>query len=213
MTLPDGKESMGQTGHYLDGSYDHKGRFASYWHQADELRAFSPKKSLEIGVGNGFLSGYLRSRGLDVTTLDVDPALKPDVTGSVLSMPFSDGSFDAVGCFEVLEHLPYDDFPKALSEILRVCSAGAVISVPDHTPVYRLDIELPLIGEIRRLIPHPCPRLKPHEFDGTHYWMIGAAQYPLSRIKADIAASGFKLEKTYRVFEFYGHRFFVLKKG
>jgi SAM-dependent methyltransferase len=198
--------------HYLSEDYDHKGRFMSYWHQASELRAFKPKKVLEIGVGNGFLSGYLRSRGMNVTTVDIDPALKPDITGSVLSLPLADGAFDVVGCFEVLEHLPFEDFPKALSEMRRVCTAGAVISVPDHTPVYRFDVELPLIGEIRRLIPHPFPRLKPHEFDGTHYWMIGAAQFPLKRVLETIKHSGFRIRGTYRVFEFYGHRFFVLEK-
>lgn len=174
--------------------------------------SMNPSKVLEIGVGNGFLSSYLRRRGVALTTLDIDAGLKPDITGSVLSLPLEDRAFDIVGCFEVLEHLPYEDFPKALSEIRRVCSKGAVISVPDHTPVYRVDIELPRIGAIRRLIPHPFPRLKPHEFDGTHYWLIGAAQYPLKRIEEDIRAAGFSIRRTYRVFEFYGHRFFVLDK-
>jgi SAM-dependent methyltransferase len=201
------------TDHYFSGDYDNKGRFMSYWHQANELIALKPRKVLEIGVGNGFLSGYLKRRGFDVTTLDIDPALKPDITGSVLSLPLPDGSFDAVGCFEVLEHLPFENFPEALSEIRRVCSGGAVISVPDHTPVYRVNVELPRIGEIRRLIPHPFPRLKPHEFDGTHYWMIGAQQYPLGRIKEAILTSGFRIKSTYRVFEFYGHRFFVLERA
>lgn len=198
--------------HYFKPDYDTKGRFISYWHQADELLSLPPGKILEIGVGNGFLSAYLRRRGAGLTTLDIDPALKPDITGSVLSIPLGDGTFDAVGCFEVLEHLPYEEFPKALSEIRRVCSGRAVFSVPDHTPVYRFNIELPLIGEIRRLIPHPFPRLRPHEFDGTHYWVIGKSQYPLRRIEADIRAAGFAIRKTYRVFEFYGHRFFVLEK-
>ena len=85
-----------------------------------------------------------------MTTLDIDPALKPDITGSVLSIPLGDKAFDAVGCFEVLEHLPYEEFPKALSEIRRVCSGRAVLSVPDHTPIYRFNIELPLIGRKRR---------------------------------------------------------------
>lgn len=199
-------------GHYLKPDYDTKGRFISYWHQASELLSLGPRKVLEIGVGNGFLSVYLRRRGLEVTTLDVDSSLKPDVTGSVLSLPLPDVSFDAVGCFEVLEHLPYEDFHKALSEIRRVCSGQAVLSVPDHTPVYRLDVELPLFGEIKRLLPHPFPRLEPHVFDGTHYWVIGKEQYPLARIEADIAGAGFKILKTYRVFEFYGHRFFVLQR-
>lgn len=198
--------------HYFRPDYDTKGRFACYWHQADELLSPRPGKVLEIGVGNGFLSSYLRRMGVEVTTLDVDPALAPDVTASVLAMPLPDASFDAVGCFEVLEHLPYEDMPKALSEIRRVTRGKAVLSVPDHSPAYRFNVELPLLGEIKRLLQHPFPRPASHAFDGTHYWVVGAAQYPLSRVSGDIERSGFRLLKTYRPFEFYGHRFFVLEK-
>lgn len=176
------------------------------------MLALKPGNILEVGIGNGFLSGYLRMRGLEVATLDIDPGLKPDVTGSVLNIPLGDAAFDVVGCFEVLEHLPYGDFPRALAEIRRVSRKSVVLSLPDHSAVYRLDIELPLLGEIRRLVPHPFPRPAPHVFDGTHYWVIGKAQYPLSRIEADIKDVGFKIGRTYRVFEFYGHRFFVLHK-
>lgn len=205
----DGREAAD---HYRGPDYDTKSRFISYWHQAHELLALKPENVLEIGMGNGFLSGYLRKWGQSITTLDVDPDLKPDVTGSVLKLPFADGTFDVVACFEVLEHLPYEDFSKALSEIWRVSRRGAVLSVPDHSAVYRVDIELPLFGEIRKLVPHPFPRAVPHVFDGVHYWVIGKAEYPLSRIGTDIRAAGFEVSKTYRVFEFYGHRFFVLKK-
>jgi len=204
-----GRES---SDHYFQAEYDNKGRFISYWHQVSELMSLKPVKVLEIGFGNGFLSAYLRRRGMPVTTLDIDAGLNPDITGSVLSIPLGDGAFDAVGCFEVLEHLPYGDFPRALAEIRRVACKSVVLSLPDHSAVYRLDIELPLLGEIRRLIPHPFPRPVPHVFDGTHYWVIGKAQYPLSRIEADMKAAGFEIGRTYRVFEFYGHRFFVLHK-
>lgn len=206
----DGREP---SSHYFEPGYDTKERFVSYWHQASELLAANPEKILEIGVGNGFLSSYLRRRGADVTTLDIDPALSPDVTGSVLGMPFPDAAFDAVGCFEVLEHLPYEDFPKAMSELRRVTKGVAVISVPDHSPAYRFNVELPLFGEIKRLFPHPFPRPVPHVFDGTHYWVLGKSQYPLARVSADMEKAGFRIARTFRPFEFYGHRFFVLKKG
>ena len=51
-----------------------------------------------------------------------------------------------------------------------------------------------------------------HKFNGEHYWEIGKAGYPLSKIIMDIQRAGFKVEKTYRVFEFPYHRFFILKK-
>lgn len=200
------------SGHYFNESYDTKERFISYWHQIDEIVALKPGNVIEVGIGNGFLTGYLRKRGVNITALDIVSELNPDVSGSVLSMPFADRTFDVVACYEVLEHLPYGDFMRALAEILRVSRRHVVLSVPDHTAVYRLDIELPRIGRIRKLIPHPFPRPPRHEFGGVHYWVIGKAQYPLAMIESDIRSAGFKIIKTYRVFEFYGHRFFVLEK-
>jgi len=40
----------------------------------------------------------------------------------------------------------------------------------------------------------------------------GRIDYPLSKIFNDIQIAGFKIEKTYRVFENPYHRFFILKK-
>jgi len=51
-----------------------------------------------------------------------------------------------------------------------------------------------------------------HNFDGEHYWEIGKAGYPLSKIINEIQKVGFKVEKTYRIFENPYHKFFILKK-
>ena len=51
-----------------------------------------------------------------------------------------------------------------------------------------------------------------NKFDGEHYWEIGKAGYPLSKIIKDIQRAGFKIEKTYSVFENPYHRVFILKK-
>ena len=102
--------------HYFSSDYDSKERFISYWYQINEIITLEPHNILEVGVGNGFLSCYLKDRNYKVTTLDVDKKLKPDVVGSVLSMTFSSYSFDVIACYEVLEHLPYDSFSKALGE-------------------------------------------------------------------------------------------------
>ncbi len=106
--------------HFSGESYDTKERFISYWHQIHEVISLEPKKVLEVGIGNGFVTRYLREKEWDVTTLDIVSKLRPDVAGSVLSMPFEDAAFDVVACFEVLEPLPYDDFPKALKELHRI---------------------------------------------------------------------------------------------
>ena len=198
--------------HYFKPSYDTKKRFISYWHQITELIQLKPSSILEIGIGNGLVSNYLKQRGYNVTTMDIDPRLNPDVTASIDFIPFMDESFDVVACFEVLEHLPYEKFTISLKELHRVSQRYVVLSLPDATLAYPLYIYVPKIGEIRKLIQLPRLRTPKHVFDGQHYWEIGKAGYTPERITKDIKRVGFTLIKTYRIFEVPYHRFFVLKK-
>jgi SAM-dependent methyltransferase len=202
-----------ESNRYFKLAYDSKERFISYWHQINEITSLAPKSILEIGIGNGLVSDYLRKRGFNVTTMDIDEALKPDKIGSALSIPFPRNSFELVGCFEVLEHLPYQDFPKALCEIYRVSGKCAVLSLPDCGRVYRVDIQIPKVGHFKKLIRKPRLKSPKHQFDGEHYWEIGKSGYPLRRILDDIHKAGFRVLKTYRVFEIPYHRFFVQVKA
>jgi SAM-dependent methyltransferase len=67
---------------------------------------------------------------------DANPGVK-FVVGSVVDLPFPNRSFDVVGCFEVLEHLPGDLPRRALSELARVARHAVVLSVP-HEPMFCL---------------------------------------------------------------------------
>jgi ubiquinone/menaquinone biosynthesis C-methylase UbiE len=192
--------------------YDSKERFISYWHQINEILSLKPKNVLEIGIGNGFVSKYLKSKGLNIITIDIDERLKPDVVGNGFRIPFIDRTFEIVACYELLEHLQYQNFCPVLKELCRVSKRNIIISLPDVTTVYRLNIELPRISPIKILIPHPLPRPVQHAFDGEHYWEIGKKGFSLKKIVGDIRKTGIKILKTYRVFEFYYHRFFVLER-
>ena len=167
---------------------------------------------LEIGIGNGFVSKYLKEKGINILTMDIDRRLNPDIVGNITNIPFENRSFDLIACYEILEHLPYEKFYKTISEIFRVSKSYAILSLPDTNRVYRFSVQIPKIGEIKKLIPLPQLRQLLHKFDGQHYWEIGEKGYPLNRITNDIKDAGFKIVKTYRVFENPYHRFFVLKK-
>ncbi len=198
--------------HYFNESYDSKERFISYWHQINEVIKLNPERVLEIGIGNGFVSEHLKERKLDVVTLDIDKRLNPDVVGNVLTIPFADNSFDVIACYELLEHLPYENIQKALFEIFRVSKSYAILSLPDVGRVYRFNVQIPKLGEIKRLILLPKFKKPVHSFDGEHYWEIGKAGYPLNKVINDIQRAGFEIVKTYRVFEHPYHRFFILRK-
>ena len=53
--------------------------------------------------------------------------------GSLLALPFPDGRFPRALCLDVLEHLAYEDQPKALAELHRVLAPGGelLVSVPN----------------------------------------------------------------------------------
>lgn len=195
---------------YFAADYEDKSRWASYWHQIREISDFRPESVLVIGKGSGLVSEYLKLIGIKTITLDIDESLKPNVAASVLNMPFSDNEFDVVLCAQVLEHLPYEDFSQALSEIKRVAKAGAVISLPHFGPAIRILLKLPLFLEIKFMIKLPYP--KKHIFKGEHYWEIGKRGYPLNKIKTEIKKSGLIVMNDYLVFENPLHHFFILKK-
>jgi ubiquinone/menaquinone biosynthesis C-methylase UbiE len=114
-----------------------------------EVVALSPQTFLDAGCGEGFVARQVIDAlpGIELTGCDVsDVALEiatdanPEgrfVVWSLTDLPFSDRSFDVVGCFEVLEHLPGDLPRRALSELARVARQGAVLSVP-HEPMFSL---------------------------------------------------------------------------
>jgi SAM-dependent methyltransferase len=195
-----------------ESAYDSKKRFISYWHQIYEIQKLNANQVLEIGIGNGFISKYLKERSLDIITLDVDKRLHPKVLGTINQLPFIDKSFEVVACFEVMEHLPYSEFTKILSEINRVSSSYAIISLPDASLYYRIFLQIPKFGEFREIIQIPRIRKQKHEFDGEHYWELGKSGYSLVNIIDTIKKQIFSIEKTYRIFENPYHRFFVLKK-
>lgn len=83
----------------------------------------SDKKVLEVGAGSGLLQDHVA----DYTALDISPTAgrffhKPYVEASATSMPFSDGSFDALWSVWVLEHIPNPEL--ALNEMRRVVKPG-----------------------------------------------------------------------------------------
>jgi len=66
------------------------------------------------------------------TRFDIDPAMKPDIVGSITDMG-DVGEYDLIYCCHTLEHLVPRDVGKALQEFLRVLVSGgsAIILVPD----------------------------------------------------------------------------------
>ena len=198
---------------YLETSYDTKRRFCGYWHQIDELISIKPKSILEVGVGSSFVAIYLKNKGYSTVTVDILKALNPDVVSSVINLPFADKSFSVVSCCEVLEHIPYAQFSKALDEIHRVSQKHVVLSLPDDTAIYKFDIQLSKIMMIKKMFLDPFYKSSKLNFDGHHYWEIGKTNFPIEKIAEEIKKANFEIIKTYRVFERPFQRFFILRSN
>ena len=112
---------------------------------------------LDVGCGRGrFLRRYRRIRpDLELAGIDLDDVResvgslvrefhKCDVTSE--PFPFTDGSFDAVVCAHVIEHLgSYENIAEVLAETRRVTRRGGVCYFETPAPRSRLVPSTPLL--------------------------------------------------------------------
>ena len=131
-------------------------------------------------------------------------------------MPFSENSFDVVLAYEVLEHLPFEEIPKALSELHRVTSKYVFISLPYRSTGFELIIKFPLVRTLfKKLFLDIFLRMplkfKGIETSGQHYWEIDGFDYSLKKVRA-LLEKYFKIVKEVRPVLNHYHKFFILEK-
>ena len=87
---------------------------------------------LDAGCGEGVLVEEFAGR-LAIEGVDANYTSPHVQRGSLLALPFPDGRFARALCLDVLEHLAYEDQPKALAELHRVLAPGGelLVSVPN----------------------------------------------------------------------------------
>ncbi len=208
---------------YFNG-YDKPLRWLSYKTQCELAVKFGKKNVLEIGVGNKTVSSYMKERGLNVTLFDFDPRLKPDITGDVRALPFKNGSFDTVVCFEVLEHLPFESVGGVLQDLKDISSEYVVVSVPHFYGIF-MELAFKIPGFERKTLQLKIPFPVKHKVKRQHYWELGKRGFSAGRLKSLFSRAGFTLvtekmlssESFHRVmFGLSGfielHHFFVLRK-
>ena len=92
---------------------------------------------LEVGTGTGRDAVALRDAGLRVSGIDLSSenvrycqeAGIDCQQGSLVSMPFADGAFEAGWTMSVLMHVPNAEIDAAFAEIARVLAPGAPLAV------------------------------------------------------------------------------------
>ena len=87
---------------------------------------------LDAGCGEGVLVDEYAGR-LAIEGLDPNYSSDRVRVGSLTSLPYGEGTFDRALCLDVLEHLTFDEQPRAFAELFRILKDGGelLVSVPN----------------------------------------------------------------------------------
>jgi len=132
------------TEHIKAWNREHK---SSIWKGHYSLKILEPNckkgRLLDAGCGSGKYTIPLKMRGFDVVAVDVSSgalkqananskAHKLDVellAANVCELPFSDGSFDIIWCYGVLQHLLAKERERAICEFGRLLQNDGILFI------------------------------------------------------------------------------------
>ena len=148
-----------------------------YWMQQNFMKDIISIEDeiLEIGVGSGFCSNYLKSKGYSVTTLDIDENKNPDIVGNIVYYDFTK-KFDYILAYDVLEHIPFKYVQNILIKLRKNCRKGLFIQIPEYYPtVFSLKLKIPKIKKIEYsfLLPRFFPYKK--KLYKNHHWEVNSS--------------------------------------
>ena len=118
-------------------------------------RTYVRSPVLDIGCGNGFLTGLLRRFGFTAVGIDPNPPSR-ELKGHAQKLPFLDGSMNTIFCIDILEHLTQEELLLALAEAYRVLGVGGIfiINTPNSENLCDSYVECPACGKIFHPIGH-----------------------------------------------------------
>jgi len=114
---------------------------ARYWWSTGFAKG---RRVLDAGCGLGYgtnllaAAGAVEAVGVDIAEAVVEAAAGRAAEGArflsagIHDLPFEDGSFDLIVCFEVIEHV--DRAPQAIAELTRALSPDGVLAVSSPNP-------------------------------------------------------------------------------
>ncbi len=203
--------------HHKGKKYNSLERFISYSYQISEIENLDVKSVLEVGPGSFVVSSLLKQMGYSVHTSDFDPQVGADTVADIRSLPFEDKKFDLTMACQVLEHIPFEDFEKGLSELSRTSSKYVIVSLPRRNTGFNFIFKIPFIQTIFKKNFFDLSLLFPVKFPGfaesdQHYWEIDFWQTSKSDVRKKIKKH-FKILKEFSPPLNKYHYFFVLEKN
>lgn len=208
--------SANQPKAYYDfNKYISRQRILTYWYQIKEVLDLHPERMLEIGVGTGLVTAFLRAQGVEVRTLDLNPELNPDHHGSVaeLEAVFTGGDFPLILCARVLHHLPFEDFGRAVDQLAHVTSRDLVLTLPHEDFALYLGFRYTSSSQRTLKIPLPLWVKKALYWRRSRsgLWKIGDEKsHDLAAVRK-ILETRFVITRCYRIPEDPAHQVFVCR--
>jgi len=140
--------------------------YPTYLAKLERVRAYLTSlapgtRVLDAGCGEGVLVDEFHSR-LAIEGLDPNYSSAHVTRGSLTQLPYGPATFDRALCLDVLEHLSFDDQPRALAELFRVVKPGGelLVTVPNLAHL-QSRVHFMLRGELIRtanIAKHPGDR-------------------------------------------------------
>jgi SAM-dependent methyltransferase len=136
----------------LDPTWDY---YPTYLAKLDAVRKWLDRlpaetRVLDAGCGEGVLVEEYADR-LRIEGLDPNYSSGRVRSGSLANLPYQSGTFDCALCLDVLEHLTFEEQPRAIRELHRVLRPGGelLVSVPNLAHL-QSRVHFALCGELIR---------------------------------------------------------------
>lgn len=175
--------------------------FASYAQQVRLADSTSCIRALQVGVGDGVVSAILRSRAIELVTLDHDPLKKPTIVADILRVDASDQSFPLVLCCGVLNNIDPSHVRSALYKLYNFSSEYVIVSVPATYFSTRIEfssklLELFFSQRVFRFDMRAPFMLTHHNFSKNGEWKLGHRGSSKKWFTNLIEEAGFLIEES-----------------
>lgn len=166
------EEALNRSEYFSDNYFSIRS-LSSQSQQIHDIFNLKPKKIIEIGIGNGYTSTFLRLAGFDITTADINPNLKPDIVCSLdqLKNFTNKTNFDLAVCCEVLEHMPFEEFETNIA-YLKELGNNLYLTLPNFKRSFGIGgfLILPkFLGRVNLYLKSSFLKKLPDE----HFWEVG----------------------------------------
>lgn len=207
-----GHQNQVDSTHYDFLKYMNLARWTCYYTQIKKTLQLKPNSVLEIGPGDGLFGSYIKKNGITYKSADFADDIETDYKFRLgfENSQINNESFSVVCAFQVLEHIPFENFEDALLELKRITKKHVFIDIPQHGFHLMLSFKFPLIRYFSWH--YVIPRLfSQHKFDGQHYWEIGKKGYSPKKIRK-IILKNFNIIEEFSIFSNPRERFYLLEK-